>query len=274
MEAPADSDQEAIAALGDYWQTHFNMNHPDMVASKYADSTFVSPADGGWVEGRDAVEAWLTELGEMSPTAEITPVETLVMGDRAMGIGTYSVSGTGPDGNAMEMSGSYMNALAKVDGEWMLTGSMNNYDSPRPEGWEWRGDPEGDTPPDLENEFTPVIEAFEAAYNSGDAAGVAALYTDDALVTYSDGPILRGPAAVESAMAQRMEATGDATLVIHQVGTGDLDDSHMGSGGWYEIQGPDGTALRRGMWWNLMEMQADGSPKILWTLTNGWPAGA
>ena len=75
-------------------------------------------------------------------------------------------------------------------------------------------------------------------------------------------------------MAQRMQDAGGATLVIHQAGTDELDDTHMGSGGWYEIRGPDGTAVREGMWWNLMEMQPDGPPKIRWTLTNGWPAGA
>jgi ketosteroid isomerase-like protein len=261
---------EAIAALGDYWETHFNMQHPDMVASKYVDTAWVAPADGGWVEGRDQIQTWLTELEEMSPTAEITPVETLVFGDQAMGIGSYSVSGTGPDGNPMEMSGTYMNALADAGGEWMLVASMNNYDAPRPEGWEWAEPMEGETPPDIENEFTPVIEAFESAYNSGDPAAIAALYTDDALVAYSDGPILRGPGAVQTAMGDRMENGG--TLVIHQLGTNELDGTHAGSGGWYEIQGPDGATVQTGFWWNLMEME-DGTPKIRWTVTNAWPMG-
>lgn len=263
------SDEEAIAALGDYWETHYNMQHPDMVASKYTDEAWVSPADGGWFEGREQVEGWLAESSAASPTVEITPVETMIMGDQAVGVGRYAVATTGPDGNPLEFSGAYMNALSKVDGEWRILGSMTNYDAPVPEGWEWNPMPEGDAPPDIENQFSPMIEAFETAWNSRDAAGVASLFADGALAAFSNGPIMMGPAGIESGMAGRMQE--GVTLEIHQVATDQINDTHWGSGGWYEMQGPDGSTVQTGMWWNILVMQDDGTPRIVRSISNAFP---
>ena len=261
----------ALDAVAQYWETHYNMHHPDMVASVYADDAFVAPANGGVFEGPEAILGWLTEGVAGSPTADINGVETLIMGDQAMRIGTYEIATTGPDGAAMELSGSFMTSFARIDGEWKITGMVSNYDTEPPAEMAFADMPE-ETPPEVENEFSAVIEQFENAYNAGDAAGIAALYADDALVSYSSGPILRGPAEVQSAMAERMES--GATLEIHQVGAEELDDTHAGSGGWYVVNGPGDTGpVQSGIWWNLMETQPDGTMKILWTVTNARPGG-
>lgn len=268
-EAPEMSDEEAIAALGDYWETHFNMQHPEMVASKYLDDAWVAPADGGWFEGEEQVQGWLAETSAPAPTASIDPVETVVMGDKAFGMGRYAIVGTGPDGNPMEFSGAYMNALSKVGGEWMIQGSMTNYDEARPDGWEWNAMPDGDAPPDVDNQFSEMVEAFETAWNAQDAAGLGAMFTEGSMAAFSDGPIMMGRGGVESGMAERLQP--GVTIEIHQVNADQIDESHWGSGGWYEMQGPDGSTVQTGLWWNVFEMQDDGSPLIHWSISNAFP---
>ena len=267
-ESPAMTDEEAIAAVADYWETHYNMQHPDMVASRYTDDAWVSPANGGWFEGREQVEGWLAANTAASPTADIMPMETVGLGDRALSMGRYSVSTTGPDGNAMEFSGAYMNELSKVDGEWRIAGSMTNYDADPPDGMQWNAMPEGDAPPDIENQLSGLVEEFEAAWNGRDAAGVAALYADGARAAFSNGPILMGPDGIEAAMAERIPE--GVSLVIHQVAADPIDDTHWSSGGWYEMAGPDGSTVQTGMWWNVIRM-TDGSPEIVWTISNAFP---
>ena len=43
------ADEMAIAEVAEYWVTHYNMGHPDMVASRYADASWwgAKPAPPG-----------------------------------------------------------------------------------------------------------------------------------------------------------------------------------------------------------------------------------
>lgn len=270
-EAMAAADREAIDAVAEYWETHYNMHHPDMVASTYTDSAWVAPADGRMAQGLPAVQAWLAEGTEASPTIDITPVETLIAGDMAVGMGTYALTISPEGAEPMSYSGSYMNVMERVGDEWKIAGTMSNYDAPRPDDWQWGPPSEADMPPD-DPRFPELVDAFEAAFNAGDAAAVAALYTDDAMVALSDGPILNGAGAVEESMAARMME--GATIEIHEVGNEDLGDGMYGGGGWYQITGPDGMVAQSGYWMNVVEVQADGTPRIAWSLTNARPGGA
>ncbi|MEJ2539891.1 MAG: SgcJ/EcaC family oxidoreductase [Gemmatimonadota bacterium] len=268
-EASAVTDQEAIAALADSWETRYNAQEPERVAALYVADAWTAPAEGGWLEGREQIRGWVAENTAGASTAEIEPMETVILGDRALGMGRYSVTTTGPDGNPMEISGAYMNALSKVDGEWRIVGSMSNYDSPRPAGWEWGTMPEEETPPDFENQFSGLVESFQEAWNAGDAAAIGELYVDGALAAFSNAPIANGPSGVEATLAERMEP--GMSLEIHQVEADQIDETHWGSGGWYATEDSDGNTVQSGMWWNIYEIQDDGSPKIVWTMTNAFP---
>lgn len=46
-------------------------------------------------------------------------------------------------------------------------------------------------------EYQKVMDAFTAAYNKGDTAGIGALYAEDALRVAPDGTVLSGRAAIE-----------------------------------------------------------------------------
>lgn len=269
-EAAVSPDQEAIAALADYWETHYNTQQPDMVAAKYIEDAWVAPAEGGVLEGREAVLGWLTETTAQSPTVEISPMETMVMGDQAVGIGRWSVTVTPEGGETMTYGGAYMNHLVRVDGEWLIAGSANNYDSPRPDGWPWTA-MEGEMPEESDL-FPGVLADYEAAWNAGDGAGVAALYTDDASAAWTDAPFLEGKAAIEEAAMGRN--TSGSTLDLREVGGMDLGDGWHGVGGWYTVSDADGAVVRQGIWMNLVNAPEGGTPKIHWTVSNGVPAGA
>ena len=269
-EAAMASDEEAITALGDQWESQYNQQNAEMVAAMYTDSSWVMPAGGGMFMGRPAVQGWLTASMETSPTIEVTPHETLVSGDYAVGLGSYAISVTPEGAEPMGYSGSYLNALERIDGEWKIVGTVSNFDAPPPEDWEWDPAPEGEMPPDNPR-FPDLNEAYETAFNAGDAAAIAALHTDDAKVAFADGPLLEGSAAVQESLAARM--TEGATLDVHEAGSQDLGNGWVGAGGSYEIIGPDGTVAQSGFWMNVLRVQDDGTARIAWALTNARPAG-
>lgn len=271
--APADemtamTDQEAIAGLAADWAAAYNRQDAAAVAGMYTDDAWVYPADGGVFEGTEGIQAWVADGTAQSPTIEISHMESMVVGDMAMGIGTYTVSVTPEGGEPMAFSGAYMNALEKVDGEWHIAGSVTNYDSPRPDEWEWNDPMEGDTPE--ENDLFPTVTAaYETAWNAGDGAGIAALYTENAMASWTDAPFLDGRAAIEEAAMARN--TSDSTLDLHPVGGMDMGEGWHGVGGWYEVAGSGGNVIRTGIWMNLVRVGEDGTPRIHWTVSNGTP---
>lgn len=268
-ESTAMSDEEAIDALAHSWETHYNAQEPERVAALYVADAWTAPAEGGMLQGLEKVQGWVAENTADAPTVEIEPVETVVLDDKALGMGRYSVTTTGPDGNPMEFSGAYMNALGKVDGEWKIVGSMTNYDSPRPDGWAWSPMSDGETPPDLENQFSGLVESFQDAWNAQDAAAIGGLYVDEAMAAFSNAPIANGPSGVEATLAERMQP--GVSLAIHQVAADQIDETHWGSAGWYSMEDSGGNTVQTGLWWNIYRMQDDGSPKIAWTITNAFP---
>ncbi|HSG46455.1 MAG TPA: nuclear transport factor 2 family protein [Longimicrobiales bacterium] len=262
------TDQIAIAALAEYWEDQYNLHNADSVAMVYTDSAWVAPADGGMFTGRDEIRGWLAGDFAASPAIDITPRNNIITGDYAVDLGSYSVTVHPEGADPVSFSGTYMNALEKIDGEWKIAGTMSNYDDAPPEGWAWN--PASDEPAPPDNPVSPaLVEAYEAAWNAGDAAGVAALYTADALVAFSNGPVLQGAAGVEASLAARI--VPGATIDIHEVGSQDLGNGWTGHGGWYEITGAEGDVVQTGFWMNVTRLQDDGTRKIHWTLTNARP---
>lgn len=269
-EAPPSPDEVALQELGDYWETHYNMHHADMVASVYGEDAWSLPADGAYQQGRAAIEASLAESMAASPTAEITGVATRIFGDNAMSLGSYSVEATPEGAEPMAISGSYMNIMSKVEGEWKIIGSLTNYDSERPEGWAW-ADPMEEMPEEG-GENAALASAYADAWNAGDVSAILGMYAGDAMVSYSNGPIVQGHDALQADLEARMMP--GATINIVNVGSMDFGDGFMADGGWYQIEGPDGAGVVQSGWYlNLLGTDEDGSRTIHWTITNGRPMG-
>lgn len=269
--AAAGSDEAALDALADSWESAYNAHDAEAVVALYAEEAGVWPANGGGFEGRDEIRGWLTDAFEADPTVRITPGESHVAGDMAMSIGRYALTMSPEGAGEVAASGTYMNALERIDGQWRLVASVTNYDAPPPEGMEWNSLPEGE-PPEEDDTFAELVSGYEAAWAAGDAAAVAALHTEDARVAYSDGPILEGRAAVEAALEERM--VPGTSLRIHPVSSEALGDGFTGQGGWYELVDAQGNAVQTGAWMNLVEVQDDGTARIHWTITNARPLGA
>jgi ketosteroid isomerase-like protein len=269
--ASASADEQAIDDVRAYWETHYNMHHPDMVATTYADSAWLLRADGGYVEGRAAIQADLAEDMAESPTATITSTDVILMGDMASGMGTYEVALAPEGGASTSFGGTYLNILTKASGEWKILGGITNYDSARPDGWTW-ADPMTEPPTD-EGTMTSVSDYYATHWNMGHASMVADTYTEDALESFSNGPILRGRAAIEAAIAERM-ASG-TKLTIHDVATMPLADGWAADGGWVQGEAADGSGpVQMGTYLNIMKQQADGSWKIHRSVTTAqpWPS--
>jgi len=64
-------------------------------------------------------------------------------------------------------------------------------------------------------------EAWCAAFNKGDAAALAAMYTDDATVLPQGGPMIKGATAIKDLWAGEVKTLGDAkltTVELHTMG--------------------------------------------------------
>jgi uncharacterized protein (TIGR02246 family) len=109
------------------------------------------------------------------------------------------------------------------------------------------------------------MEAFRAEWveraNAGDVAGVAALYTEDAVFTDPYGNVHSGRAAITEYLEGSFErAAGYAVVITGYVTHGDVVASY----GTYSVtvQRPDGAAAQMGMWQTVSSYQPDGSVKI------------
>jgi hypothetical protein len=73
-------------------------------------------------------------------------------------------------------------------------------------------------------------------------------------------------------LTQRLSA-GSPQITIHDVYTQDLGDGYTLDGGWYELtRNAEGQSVQRsGMYVLLAHLQADGSYKIQWHVSNGRP---
>ncbi len=268
MAAPEMSaDEQAIAAIADAWQEHYNAGNAAGVADLYIDSMFQLSANGQNSWGRDEFVAATEESMAASPTVSLTPGETLVMGDNAVAWGGYAIEVTPPDADPMGYSGTWITAFTKVSGEWKIMGSLNNYDAVPPEGITF-AEPDPEEPAE-EGTMMDVVEAYETHWNAGDASQVASLYTEDAMSAFANNPAVQGRAAIQAVLGERMGAA-PTTIDIHDVGTAEMGDGWAIDGGWYEINAADGgDPVQAGAYMTLSRQAADGTWQIHWAVTNG-----
>jgi uncharacterized protein (TIGR02246 family) len=111
---------------------------------------------------------------------------------------------------------------------------------------------------DLRAQIAKVAQAWEQAYNAGDAAGVAALYTTDAKLMVPGHESGSDPGAVQKLIAGDIALGGKLTLK-----TGDVvgfGDYALETGSWV-ANSPDGKHLDHGPYLTLYK-KADGGWKI------------
>lgn len=235
-EAGADAEAAAaVAAVPEAWETHYNMGHGSMVADFHAPDGMFMPAGGPPLEGREAIAEYLTtQIETGSPSVSIDTEETIVEGEWAVARGSYSVEATPEGGEAVTNTGSWAALFHNVGDEWLIQGLMSNYDSadqpmPPVEGGA-AAMPE--PPADLEVPagLAELEQAYEQHFNLGHPSMVADLYTEDAVAMYDGMAPVEGRAAVEEALASRVEA-GASELDIQPLGFRPLSEDMIASHG-------------------------------------------
>lgn len=100
-----------------------------------------------------------------------------------------------------------------------------------------------------------TVRAWEEAFNKADAAGVAAVYTEDAIVMPPNMPTVQGRAAIEKWMSEGF-GQGHVQISIDQ-------DDWIGMGGTgvrrgtYRITGDDGAVVEVGKYVEVWEKKGD-----------------
>ena len=118
----------AAADLTSSWEEHYNAGDAAMVATHYADDAVVMFSERPMASGRAAIEAVIAgAIAGMSPTADITLVEALPLGDGwALNRGTFTLTGT-MEGQSVTRRGTFMTILRQAeDGTWKIQWGISN----------------------------------------------------------------------------------------------------------------------------------------------------
>jgi uncharacterized protein (TIGR02246 family) len=111
---------------------------------------------------------------------------------------------------------------------------------------------------DVKAQVEKVSQAWGKAYNAGDAAGVAALYTPDAKLMVPGAEPGSGPKAIQKLIAGDIALGGKLTLKTEDItGSGDYA---VETGSW-EAKSPDGKHLDHGPYLTVYK-KTDGGWKI------------
>lgn len=262
----------AVAAVAEAWETHYNMGHASMVADFHAPDGMYVPAGAPLLSGREAISAYLAaEIEAGSPNASIETDDTIVEGEWALARGSYSVDVTPEGGEEMTSTGNWAGLFHNVEGDWQIQGLMSNFDSadqpmPPVEGDAMAGMPEPPADLQIPAGLAELEQAYEQHFNLGHAGMVADLYTEDAVAMYAGTEPAEGRAAVEQALAGRIEA-GASELDIQPLDFRTLsDDMVTGHGIATFASGSASYAA-------LYERGADGEWRIKWVITRANPSG-
>lgn len=254
-DAPAMLDADAaMATITDYWQTHYNMGHGSMVASKFVEDGVLWGSSGAMLYGREAIgEGLQSRMDAGSSEIAIHPGAAMGFGEQVVARGHYVLTG----GDARN-SGYYLGVAENVDGEWALKGMVANLDTPDQtmSAGAMMDMPEG-MGGDLVQESS---DYFVTHYNMGHASMVANTFTEDAVAMLPGEGAREGRAAVEEGLQALFDAgvmfSGMTTWSAH-----DLDDGHAVGIGTYGTE--DGGA---GHYAALYSRGDDGNLMLHWFL--------
>jgi uncharacterized protein (TIGR02246 family) len=118
---------------------------------------------------------------------------------------------------------------------------------------------------DLKSDVQAAYEAFNEAFNKGDAAGVAAFYTEDAKLLPPTHDVLTGPAGAEQFFTALLEegVTNHALEIIEVHGDDDGDLAYSAANWSATGKGQDGSQQQiGGLAVHGFERQSDGSLKL------------
>ena len=102
-------------------------------------------------------------------------------------------------------------------------------------------------------DYTDTSERWEKAYNAGDAAAIAALYTEDGMVMPPNAGASTGRKAIQAFVEEDIAANKGNKLEIESVESSKSGDLGFATGNW-RIKDPKGTVLDEGKWVEVRKM--------------------
>jgi len=111
------------------------------------------------------------------------------------------------------------------------------------------------TATDIGATIKPMTEAWQEAWNRGDAATIAALYGPDARLMVPGAELATGPAEIQAALEAAVAAKGDSTLQIESAGAEAYGTIALETGS-YVMTAGDGGHLDHGKYLAVWKQQA------------------
>ena len=131
-----DEVRAAIAAIDKKFMEDVNRGNATAGAAAYTDDAILMPPNHSPVEGKQAIEKYLAEIGSQLQASnfQLSILEVDVQGDTTIVRGTYSSSFTVPGTDApMEDRGKTLNVWKRqADGSWKLHRDIWNNNMPIP----------------------------------------------------------------------------------------------------------------------------------------------
>ncbi len=260
----------ALAGLADEWETHLNMQHPEVVADLHTSDGVFSGAFGEFAKGREQIVAWLNGLVEGSPTITIETTAQRMAGDYGVARGTWQMAGTSPEGAAVTNNGHWIGLYEQVDGAWKLEWLYSNLGS---QGQTYPPEVSGsgmtEPPVAMAGPLAGTADYYATHLNMGHGDMVAELYADDAVYMSAGYPMVSGKAAIQTTINERIAANAPQLTVTT------TEERALG-GGWHASRGSyslsgtmEGQSMTQsGRYIIIAQEAADGSPKIKWILSN------
>ncbi len=121
--------RQEIEDLDDQFEQGMLAGDSIALANFYADDAVVLPPNMPRAEGRDAIRSvW---AGGPLTSATLTTDQVIIpeSGEIAVNVGTYTQSGTAPDGTPYQDTGKYVSTWKNVNGEWKIVADIWNSDA-------------------------------------------------------------------------------------------------------------------------------------------------
>ena len=126
--------RETIEAKDQAWADAAVAGDAAAIAQQYAADAIVAPPGSPRVTGNAAIQelftGWLAEAPISSATLDSDVITVAASGDYAHAVGSYTMSGTAPDGSEWSDQGKYVAVWENVDGDWKIVADIWNSDNP------------------------------------------------------------------------------------------------------------------------------------------------
>jgi uncharacterized protein (TIGR02246 family) len=128
--------RQGIEGLQNQFEQAMLAGDAAVVANFYADDAVVLPPNMPGAEGREAIRSVWDGMFSGGPLTEATLTTDQVIipesGEIAVEVGTFTMSGTAPEGTPYQETGKYVTTWKNVNGEWKIVVDTWNSDTPVP----------------------------------------------------------------------------------------------------------------------------------------------